>query len=429
MFGASTAVQRTLPNGAHLIATPVPHTAAVSLHVASRAGSGSEPAESGGVTHFVEHMLFRRQADEPGAFASAIERLGGQINAATEPELTVVGAKVPAEAWPNALQIVARMVREPTMDPDEIEKERTVILDELALLDDLPEESARRALLASLWPNHAFGREIAGTATTVRALTRDALLRRAEAMFAGRNTIVSVAGALDPSDALDTLSDAFGSCPPGSREVYPAFHANGRTSAKVQIIQREAEQAYFSIAGFTPGRTSGDRYAVELLGAVLGAGFGARLVLELRERHGLAYDIGADVGHCGDHGVLSIDGATDPDLLKHAVAIVLGELSTVADRGVTADEFERARAYTIGGLVRSLEDSAVVAAWYAREQALEPTPLAPDALIGRVRALTHDDVNASAQATLARDWPLIAVAGPLDDNVEIPSELALKGAG
>lgn len=429
MPAALTAVQRTLPNGVHLIATPVPHTAAVSLYVASRTGSGSEPAELSGVTHFVEHMLFRHRSHEPGAFACAIERLGGQINAATEPELTVVGAKVPSEAWTDALHIVTRMVHEPTMDPDEIEKERTVILDELGLLDDLPEEAARRSVLARLWPNHPFGREIAGTATTVRSLTRDALLRRAVEMFAGRNTIVSVAGALDPAAVLEVLAEAFGSAPAGSREVYPVFHANGQESGRVQVISREAEQAYFSIAGFTPGRTSRDRYAMELLAAVLGAGFGARLVLELRERHGLAYDIGADVGHCGDQGVLSVDGATDPDLLTRAVAIVLDELSDVADRGVTEEEFERARAYTVGGLVRSLEDSAVVAAWYAREQALEPIPLPPDALIDRVRAVTRTEVSDSARNCLARDWPLIAVAGPLDDNIEIPTDLALKGVG
>ena len=429
MPAAFTAVQRTLANGVHLIATPVPHTAAVSLHVASRAGSGSEPSTLSGVTHFVEHMLFRHRSHEPGAFACAIERLGGQINAATEPELTVVGAKVPAEAWPDALQILARMVHEPAMDPGEIEKERAVILDELALLDDLPEESARRSVLARLWPNHPFGREIAGTTTTVRSLTRDALLGRAAEMFAGRNTIVSVAGSLDPAAALDLLAEAFGSAPAGCRETYPPFQANGQEPARVQIVQREAEQAYFSIAGFTPGRTSHDRYAMELLGAVLGAGFGARLVLELRERHGLAYDIGADVGHCGEQGVLSIDGATDPDQLTRAIELVLGELGDVVARGIAEDEFERARAYVVGGLVRSLEDSAVVAAWYAREQALEPTPLTPEALIERIRAVTRHDVDTSARACLGRDWPLIAVAGPLGDDVEIPTELALEGVG
>ena len=162
---------------------------------------------------------------------------------------------------------------------------------------------------------------------------------------------------------------------------------------------------------------------------MLGAGFGARLVLEIRERRGLAYDIGADVGHCGDQGVLSIDGATEPDLLTQAVAIVLGELSDVAAAGVTVDEFERARAFTVGGLVRALEDSAVVAAWYAREQALEPDPLTPDELMARLRALTRDDVNAAAHACLTHNWPLIAVAGPLDATLEIPSQLGLHGVG
>jgi predicted Zn-dependent peptidase len=427
MLAVSKGRRRTLRNGAALIATHMPHTAAVSLHVASRVGSGSETSENSGITHFVEHMFFRRHAHEPGAFATGIERLGGQINAATEPELTAVGAKVPADAWTDALQIVAQMVREPAMAPDEIDKERAVILDELAMLDDLPEESARRAVLARLWPDHPFGREIAGTADTVGSLTREALLARAASMFCGQNTIVSVAGAIEPETALDALTREFESAPSGAREVYPAFHPNGRTPTRPQIITRDAEQAYFSIAGFIPGRSSESRYALELLGAVLGAGFGARLVLELRERRGLAYDIGADVGHCGAHGVLSIDGSTDPDLLAQAIDVVLDQLADVATNGISAEEFERALAFSVGGLIRSLEDSAVVAAWYARELALEPYPLSPGELLDRLRAIGRDNVIDAARTCLLKDWPVIAVAGPLDESVRLSSELPQAG--
>ncbi len=406
----------------------MPHTAAVSLHVASRAGSGSEPLEHSGATHFVEHMLFRQHAAAPGAYASAIERLGGHVNAATEPELTAVGAKVPAEAWRAALDVVADMVRAPVMDPEEIEKERAVILDELAMIEDLPEESARRAVLQDLWPDHGFGREIAGTTASVRALTRGVLAARARAMFTGRNTVAAVAGAVDPDAALDALQDAFQTAERGAREVYPAFHRNGRAPRGARVISRDAEQAYFCIGGFVPGRASPDRCAVELLGAVLGAGFGARLVVEVRERRGLAYDIGADVDHVGQDGVLLIYGASEPDAIQRSVGLVLELLADVARRGVSEDDLERARAFVIGALVRSVEDSAAVAAWHAREYVLESHQTTPNALLHRLRAASRAEVSAAARAHLHPEWPVAAVAGPLDAALQLPHRLALDGA-
>ena len=417
------AFSRTLANGVDLVVFPMPHTRAVSIYLASRTGSGSEGPELSGVTHFVEHMLFRAHGDQSAPIAIAIERLGGQINAATDLEITSVTAKVPCEAWEKAVHLLSEMVHAPVMDNLEIEKERLVILDELAMIDDIPEELTRRALISWLWPQHPFGREIAGTASTVRALTRDDVAQRAKQMFAGANTVVAVVGSLEPSAALDVLEKEFERALPGNRQKYPAFSSRSGGVDEPMLIGREAEQAYFSIGGFVPGRRDRRRYAIDLLATVLGAGFGSRLVLELRERRGLTYEIGADILHAGQHSVLSIDGSTDPGRLVDALTVVFGQLDDVAAAGVADDEVERARAYVVGALVRALEDSAVVAAWHARELVLEPEVCAPAELIDRVRSVTREEVNSAARSSLMGAWPNVAIAGPIDQMEGVSSQI------
>ena len=417
-------LRRTLANGTELAVVPLPHSLTASIHVASRTGSGSESIELGGITHFVEHMLFRESGRAPGAIPTAIERLGGEINAATELEITTVGSKVPTDQWPAALILIGHMVREPVMDPQEIEKERTVILDELALIEDVPEESVHRAIAASLWPNHPFGREIAGTAESVQSLTRDALLARAEKMFAGRNTVVTVAGAIDPGEALDSLSTAFETLPRGATQLYPEFKPSESHSLDPQIIPKKTEQAYFSIAGFVPGRGTSERYPMELIGAILGAGFGSRLLVELRERRGLAYDINTDIGYGGEHAVLSINGATDPGDIADTVSIVHAQLNDISRRGVTNDELSRAQAYVTGALIRVMEDSAGLSTWHARELVLESDPLSPADLITRLQSITTDEISSAAAGSLHAAWPTVVIAGPIDHTIELESELA-----
>jgi len=421
--GVSGAFGRTLANGVEAIVLPVPHTRAVSIYLASRIGSGSEGAEHTGVTHFVEHMLFRDRSGQPAQISIAIERLGGQINAATELEITSVTAKVPVESWEKALRLLSEMVHAPTMDDREIEKERLVILDELAMLEDLPEEVARRALMSQLWPQHPFGREIAGTVATVRELARDDLVERAQHMFSGVNTVVAVAGSIDPLLGLNVVEKEFDRFSSGRRQEYPGFHGESRDADEPILIGKDAEQAYFSIGGFVPGRRDPRRYAIDLLAAVLGAGFGARLVQELRERRGLTYDIGADIVQAGQHAALIIEGSTDPGRLLDALGVVLGQFEDMAVAGIADDEVERARAYVVGALVRALEDSAVVAAWHAREVVLEPDACGPSDLIDRVTAITTEEVNLAARSIFMQGWPSIVVSGPSQDIARISGRM------
>lgn len=415
--------RRRLANGAELVAVPLPHSLTASIHIASRTGSGSECIDFGGITHFVEHMLFRETGKAPGAIPTAIERLGGEINAATELEITTFGSRVPTSQWPTALKFIGQMIREPLMHPQEIEKERTVILDELALIEDIPEESVHRAIGASLWPDHPFGREIAGTVESVRSLTQDALLTHARQMFSGRNTVATVAGAIDPAEALDALSTTFDTLPEGTTQNYAEFQPKESPPPTPQMIPKATEQTYFSIAGFTPGRATSERYPMEVIGTILGAGFGSRLLIELRERRGLAYDLSIDIGYGGAHAVLAINGATDPKDIVKAVSIVITQLNDIKTHGVSLEELNRAQAYITGALLRIMEDSAALSAWHTRELVLETAPLSPAALIVRLQSITIEDLFSTAAGSLDAAWPTVVIAGPIDHTVEIKSEL------
>ena len=297
------------------------------------------------------------------------------------------------------------------------------------MLEDLPEEMARRALMSRLWPQHPFGREIAGSVATVQELTRDDLVGRAQHMFAGVNTVVAVAGSIDPMSGLEVLEKEFDGFVSGNSQQCPSFHGEPHETDEPILIEKEAEQAYFSIGGFVPGRRDPRRYAIDLLVAVLGAGFGSRLVQELRERRGLTYDIGADILHAGQRGVLTIEGSTDPSRLVDALAVVFAQFEDVAVAGVTDEEVERARAYVVGALVRALEDSAVVAAWYAREIVLEPEACGPTDLIDRVSAIKTEEVNLAARSIFVQGWPTLAVSGPPKETARVSTKMQVLANG
>ena len=423
MCNSPHALRRTLANGTELAAVPLPHSLTTGIHVASRTGSGSECIDLSGITHFVEHMLFRETGKAPGAIPTAIERLGGEINAATELEITTLASRVPTSQWHTALTFIGQMIREPLMYPQEIEKERTVILDELALIEDIPEESVHRAIGASLWPDHPFGREIAGTVESVRSLTQEALRSHARQMFSGRNTVATVAGAIDPVEALDALSTTFDALPEGTTQKYAEFQPKASPPPTPQVIPKSTEQTYFSVAGFTPGRATAERYPMEVIGTILGSGFGSRLLIELRERRGLTYDLSTDIGYGGAHAVLAINGATDPEDIAKTVSIVLVQLNDIKTRGVSTEELNRARAYITGALLRVMEDAAALSAWHTRELVLETDPLSPARVIARLQSITIDELFSTAAGSLDAAWPTIVIAGPVDRTVGIKSEL------
>ena len=411
-----------LPNGAHVLVTPVPHARSVSLIAATRIGSGFESPAEQGISHFVEHMLFKGTERRPSYtdIAASVERLGGMINALTEPEMTVIWAKVAAPHWRSALDVITDMIGHSRFDAGEIEKERRVILDEIGMTSDVPEEAVRRSLRSRLWPGHGLGREVAGTPANLETFTPDQMRAHARRMFSGANLVVSLAGDLDPGDGAAAVQSGIGDHPAGREAVWPSYVPDAPPSPRAVIDSREADHVYFGIAGRAVSRDDPQRYDVDVLTAILGEGMGSRLFEELRERRGLVYEVMASVTATRDSGAMVIEAATEPDTLNEAMQAVLDELVAVRDEGVTEDQVARAREVIKGEIQLSMEDTYAVAGWALREQLLETEQLTPDGVTAKYDAVTSESVAQAARRLFSDDWPLVAASGPIDDDAAIP---------
>jgi len=414
-----------LPNGAHVLVTPVPHARSVSIIAATRIGSGFESLAEQGISHFVEHMLFKGTDRRPSYtdIAASVERLGGMINALTEPEMTVIWAKVAAPHWRSALDVITDMIGHSRFDAGEIEKERRVILDEIGMTADVPEESVRRSLRARLWHGHGLGREVAGTPAILETFTPDQMRAHARRMFSGANLVVSLAGDLDPGDGAAAVRTGVEGRPAGREAVWPVFAPDGPPSPRAVLDSREADHAYFGIAGRAVSRDDTQRYDVDVLTAILGEGMGSRLFEELRERRGIVYEVLASVTATKDSGAMVIEAATEPDTLHEAMQAVLDELAAVRDYGVTADEVDRAREVIKGEIQLSMEDTYAVAGWALREQLLETEPLTPDGAIAKYDGVSAASVVQAARRLFSDDWPIVAASGPIDDDADIPHSI------
>ena len=411
-----------LRNGAHVLVTPVPHVRSVSIIAATRIGSGFESPSEQGISHFVEHMLFKGTVRRPSytEIAASIERLGGMINALTEPEMTVLWAKVAAPHWRSALDVMTDMMGHSLFDASEIEKERRVIQDEIGMMSDVPEEAVRRSIRSRLWPGHGLGREVAGTPANLETFTADQMRAHARRMFAGANLVVSMAGDIDPGDGAAAVRAGMGDRPAGREAVWPSFVPEGPPSPRVVVDSREADHVYFSVAGRAVSRADPQRYDVDVLTAALGEGMGSRLFEELRERRGIVYEVLASITATRDSGAMVIEAATDPDTLEEAMRAVLDELVAVREDGITEEQLERAREVIKGEVLLSMEDTYAVAGWALREQLLETEPLTPDGAMAKYDAVTRQSVVEAARRLFSDDWPIVAVSGPVDDDAAVP---------
>ncbi len=394
----------------------------MSIIAATRIGSGFESPAEQGISHFVEHMLFKGTERRPSYtdIAASVERLGGMINALTEPEMTVIWAKVAAPHWRSALDVVTDMIGHPRFDAGEIEKERRVISDEIGMMADVPEEAVRRSLRSRLWKGHGLGREVAGSPANLETFTPDQMRAHARRMFSGANLVVSLAGDLDPGDGTTAVRAGIQDRPAGREAVWPSYVPNGPPSPRAVVDSREADHVYFGIAGRAVSRDDPQRYDVDVLTAILGEGMGSRLFEELRERRGLVYEVLASVTATRDSGALVIEAATDPDTLNEAMQAVLDELVAVRDEGVTQDQVDRAREVIKGEIQLSMEDTYAVAGWALREQLLESEQLTPDGAMAKYDAVTCESVVQAARRLFSDDWPIVAASGPIDDDAAIP---------
>jgi predicted Zn-dependent peptidase len=408
-----------LPNGLRVLVAPMLHTRSVTVALFFGMGSRYERREEQGISHLVEHMLFKGTARYPTAqlISETIEGVGGILNAATDKELTVYWAKVASRHFDLAFDLLSDMVRQPLLETEELTKEKKVVLEELGLAQDAPGEWVHQLASELLWPDQPLGWEIAGTQVTVNAQTRDTLVDYIKRGYGPQNAVLMVAGDADPDVVIRQARErlfAEGTPPP---TFETATEATGQPRISSQA--RETEQAYLVLGGKGLSRADPDRYALRLANAILGDGMSSRLFLEVREKRGLTYDVHSFVSAFHDTGAVQVSAGVEPKQIPAAIEAILGEVDKMRQHPVPETELRKVKEYLKGRTVLSLEDSASVAQWYATQELLTSELLTPDEVIDRIEAVTVGDVQRVSQRVFNDDWLNLAVIAPKPNDARL----------
>lgn len=404
----------TLPCGTRVITERMPHMRSVTVGWWIGVGSRDEDEAVVGASHFLEHLLFkgtrRRDARE---IAEAIDAVGGEANAFTSKEYTCFYARTLDRDVAVGLDVVGDMIRAATCGEADVEAERKVVLEEILMHLDSPDELAHSLFCESHFAGHPLGREVLGSEESVRAATRDDIAGWYARNYTPDNVVVAAAGNLDHEDIVAGVREVLGedAAPSGQR-----LHrtAPGERGHGVRTLWRPTEQAQIVLGG--PGLARGDerRWAVAVLDVALGGGMASRLFQEIRERRGLAYTVGSEQAQHLDAGTFDVFAGTNPQQVREVVEVVRAELDDVRERGLSDAELERARSSLAGSLVLGLEDTGSRMVRLGRSLTTGTPLLDVDDVLARIDGVDHDAVAEAAQAVLSGPFTL-ALVGPVDD--------------
>jgi predicted Zn-dependent peptidase len=407
----------TFPNGLRLLTAPMPAMRSASIALYFTVGSRYETGKQAGISHFIEHMVFKGSQRYPTArhISEAVEGVGGMFNASTDKELTSYTARVPGEYLPTILSVFADMVHSPLFDPAELEKERGVIIEELSATRDDPQEWVHLLIDETMWPGLPLGRDDAGTIESVARLARQDLLAYHHDYYRPNALILSVAGNIDTPQVIDLVEQLFGDWEAGTPKIWPES-LPPRHTAPVSIIQKETEQANLCLGTLGEAYTSPDYYAFMLANAILGEGMSSRLFQSIREERGLAYDIGSYFNSYADTGNFVVSAGVDPVQLEPALRAILEELERISQQSIPDDELQRIKAYVRGSLVLGLEGTAQVASWLGSQEYTRGQILPVEEIVARIDAVSASDIQRVAQRCFAPGWRRLAVIGPYKPN-------------
>src|ERR671936_730390 len=402
-----------LPNGLRIVSSSLPHTRSVSISIFIGAGSRYESDEIAGVSHFLEHMLFKGTQRRPTAreISEEIEGIGGVMNAGTDKELTVYWAKVGDHRFAATLDILADSLLNSLLDVQELEKERQVILEELAMTEDSPADMVNILIDEVVWPHQPLGRDTGGTPDSVKAIKRADVIRYMEQLYVPQNTVVAIAGNVSDAEVLDRVGEFLGDWQPRPFGTwFPAEIPND--TPRLRLRSKKTEQAHFCLA--TPGLSAAhpDRYVLDVLNAVLGEGMSSRLFLEIREKRSLCYDVHSYVNHYLDTGSTVVNAGVDPSKLDEALRATIQELLKMADGSVPEKELTKAKEFIKGRLQLRMEDTRAVASWLGGQEVLRREILTVDEVLEIVDGVTAESLQRVARELWRPEAFRLAVVGP-----------------
>lgn len=414
-----------LDNGLRLITVAMPHTMSVSIGIFIGVGSRYEAEAEGGISHFTEHLLFKGTQKRPTAkeISEAIEGVGGVLNGGTDKELTVYWCKVAQPHFPLALEVLVDMLLHSKFDPQEIEKERRVIIEEINMTRDSPQQWVSTLIDELLWPEHPLGRDIAGNKESVGAITKGMMLEYMVGQYQPANSVVAIAGNIQHEKMVTTVSQALGSWTnQQSPSGYSAYKE--QPVRRLCIETRDIEQAHLCLA--LPGLSlfHPKRFTLDLLNVILGEGMSSRLFVEIRDKLGLAYSIHSYVDHLLDCGAVLVYAGVEPKNLQTAIKAVLEQLSHLKEK-IPDSELTKAKELSKGRLLLRMEDSRNVIGWIGGQEILTGRILSVEQIVSIIDAITAEELKQLAEELLIGSQLRLAIVGPVQQDEPLEELLKL----
>lgn len=394
----------------------MPGVESVTAMVLVGAGSRYETPETNGLSHFLEHMVFKGTQRRPSAFeiSSVIDGIGADFNAATGKEETFFFVKSAKTHLPLALDVLVDMVLNPKIDAEEIEREKGVIIEEINMYEDLPMRRAPELFETLLYPNSSLGWDTAGEKEIIRKITREDFVSYRQRLYHPSNMLLVVAGGFDLEEVRRLAQEYFGSLE-GKMEKPAVNEKFKQEKPQVLAKQKKTDQAHLVVG--VRGNPLGhpDRYAEVILASILGGGMSSRLFIQVRERRGLAYYIKTDVEHYLDNGYLATRAGVKTEKAEEAIQVILSELQEICQTSSIADqELEKAKEFVKGRMILELEDSRHVAVLYGLQELLEEKIETPSQMIEQIDKVTKAEVARVAQEFFTNSRLNLSIVGPFE---------------
>jgi len=402
--------------GLRVISESVPSVRSVALGLWVRTGSRDEAPEEAGVSHFLEHLLFKgTERHSAIEIAELFDGMGAATNAATSKESTHLHARLLDEHTDEAFRLLAEMLIAPSLPPDEVDSEREVVLEEIAMYEDEPQDRVHDVLARAVHGDHPLGRRILGDADVIGSIPVPEIARYHDARYTGANIVVAAAGHLDHEEIVELARLHLGA-PAGERNQLPPESEANRFAPRFMFQPKDTEQYHICFGGPGIARADERRFSLAVLDAIFGASTSSRLFREVREKRGLAYAIGSYTEQYADTGMVAMYVGTRADNVRESCEIIGRELGSLRDQGVTADELERAKEHVKGRMVLSLEATATRMTRLARSILFDVPLLSLDDMLKRVEQVTAEDVAALAAEFYDPERLSAACIGPEEER-------------
>src|SRR5436190_12183035 len=402
-----------LKNGMTVATVEMPHMASVSLGIWVGIGGRYESAELSGISHFIEHLLFKGTKRRTAAqISQAVEGIGGYLNAWTAEENTCFYSKARHDCFDELLDVLVDMVVNSKFDSVEINKERDVVKEEIAMYRDQPQQYVQELLNEALWPNQPLGRTLTGTEKTLDAITRTVLLNFMRVNYNASGTLVTAAGNLDHRRVVKSVKAFASRFLPGKRAVYKPAE-NGQTKPGLRLHSKKTEQTQLALGIRTISRHDRRRYSLRILNTVLGENMSSRLFQTVREENGLAYSIYSGPSFFDDTGDLVVSAGLDTDNIEKTLKLVMRELKRLVEQPVPAAELRRAHDYAIGQLDLSLENTEPQMMWIGEHLLSYGKIYSPAQVKKKLSEVTAAEIRAVAREFFRPERMNLALVSPL----------------